>query len=156
MSFTYDKFYNYLEELDGNYMKMIALLREKMDVIVNDDLARLEEIMNEEQVFLLLSKGFDKNIADFREGLGFKGETLGEIAGEAPEEHIARFADIHSRLRMSLSEVKSLNGSCQQLMETKLYSIKKKLRELDKKNSSGYGPDNKKKPPGSHIFSKSV
>lgn len=156
MKLTYDKFYNYLEELNGSYIKMATLLREKIEVVEVADLARLEEIMSEEQIFLMITKGFDQNIANFRKGLDLKGETLAEIIGELPEERRDDFTELLIRLKDSLDEAKSLNDVCGELLGDKLHDVNNRLRELEKNKRQSKNSKNKSPGSSPSSFSKSI
>jgi archaellum biogenesis protein FlaJ (TadC family) len=153
---TFDKFYSYLEELTSSYARLSLLLKEKIDAVERDDLGKLEEIMGEEQVYLLISRGFDQNIAEYRKTLGLKGDKLSDIVQEVPGEFRDEFAGIYSRLKESLDEAKTLNDNCQKLIKTKLGTVNKRLRELEGAKTANYGDPKKPAAPGSHIFSKSI
>lgn len=137
-----------------NYKKLSVLLVRKIAAVEADDIAVLDEIIKDEQVYLLLSRGFDRNIANFRGRMGLKGENLGDIIGELPEDERPRFSALHRRLRSAVGEAGDMNEKCQRMTEAKLHVIGKKLKELDKSGSVSYGKDAAGGKPG--IFSKTI
>lgn len=155
---AYDKFHAYLCELLQSYDKLSSLLQEKLTVVQADDTGRLDGIIKEEQVFVLISKGFDASIKKYREELSLQGETLSSIVKELPGEERQRFQDVFRQLQSKLSEVKGLNERCQSLIQEKLYSLDKTIKGLDKSATTTYNKD-KSTPAGggnTHFLTKSV
>lgn len=153
-----DKFYAYLSELQENYTKLAALLKDKLDAVVQYDVLRLDGIIKQEQVFVLVSKGFDTNIKTYREKLSLRGDTLGAVIDELPDSERERFRTLFKQLQAVLEEVRSLNESCQKLIEERLYSIDKAIKELDKTDGRpGYGKNATATPAQDlHMLSKSI
>ena len=155
----YDKFHGYLTELEGNFSKLSQLLHNKLSALERFDIDRLDAIIKEEQVFVLLSKSFDANVASYRQKLGLKGQQLSDIIAELPVEEQGRFQSIFEQLKTSLDEVKALNLKCQDLTEERLYSLDKAIKELDRSAGTSYGKqagDPKRPGDPPHLFSKSV
>jgi len=135
----YDKFFTYLCGLDTNFSKLAELLSEKLVALDRFDPDRLDEIIKEEQAYVLQSRGFDGTIKNHRKELKLEGETLGEIIGRLPENEQQRFNDIFAKLSTSLGVAKGLNDKCQFLIENRLHSIGKAIRDLDSSNGTIYG-----------------
>lgn len=133
-----DKFYLYLDELDHSYKRLAQLLQSKMEAVQKYDLIKLDAILKEEQVYVLLSKGFESNIHAHRDQLSLKGETLSAIISELPEDQKGRFQQQYKRLKTALNTVKDLNDKCQQLLENRLYSLDKSIKSLDKSDNTTY------------------
>jgi hypothetical protein len=133
-----EKFYAYLNELDQSYGRLTDLLRRKMIAINTGDIAKLDALMKEEQVYVLLSRGFEGNLRTHRQNLGFQGETLSEVIGELPDDIRPRFELQQRRLKATLDSVRGLNDKCQQMIENRLYSIDKSIKELDKSENTSY------------------
>lgn len=155
----YDKFHAYLCELDSGFAKLAELLHQKLDALERFDIAKLDTIIKEEQVYVLLSKGFDNNIKSHRDKLSLSGEKLSDIIEELPEAEKQRFKDVFVRLKSSLDEVKTLNTKCQGLIEERLYTLDKAIKELDASAGATYGKAGSAgKPPGdtTRLFTKSV
>lgn len=155
----YDKFHGFLTELEGNFTKLSQLLHNKLAALERFDVDRLDAIIKEEQVFVLLSKSFDANVASYRQKLGLSGEKLSDIIGELPVEEQARFQSTFQRLKAALDEVKTLNLKCQDLIEERLYSLDKAIKELDRSAGATYskqGDDAKRSGDHPHLLSKSI
>jgi flagellar biosynthesis/type III secretory pathway chaperone len=155
----YDKFHGFLTELEGNFTKLSQLLHNKLAALERFDIDRLDAIIKEEQVFVLLSKSFDANVASYRQKLGLSGEKLSDIIGELPVEEQARFQSTFQRLKAALDEVKTLNLKCQDLIEERLYSLDKAIKELDRSAGATYskqGDDAKRSGDHPHLLSKSI
>lgn len=135
----YDKFFAYLNDLDKSFDKLATLLMEKLTALDQVDVDKLNEIIRQEQVYVLQSKGFDKSVKAYKEQLGLAGETLSQVIDELPGEERHRFEEVFRRLSVSLEKVKGLNEKCQDLTQNRLHVIDKTIRELDRSANKGYG-----------------
>lgn len=155
----YDRFYNYLNELLQNYTKLGELLAQKLSAIARFDIATLDSVIKEEQVFVLLSRGFDSNIQLHRDRLSLKGDSLSEVIKEMPEDQQPRFRGMFVKLKSRLDEVKQLNERCQSLIEERIYTIERSIHQLDKSSTISYGKPGAPKPvtgTDAHVFKKSI
>lgn len=154
----YDKFYNYLNELLGNYSKLAVLLKQKLEALAKFDVGALDSIIKEEQVYVLISKSFDSHVQSYRDKLSLSGGSLSDVIEELPEDQKPRYREVFVKLKAKLEEVKILNEKCQLLIEERLYSIEKSIRHLDKSSAAVYGkPGAKQTPPADpHILKTSV
>lgn len=153
-----EKFYTFLQEMDESYRRLSTLLSDKLDAVSSADLAALDHIMKEEQVYVLQAKSFDANLASLRSRLGVSGDTLGEVIEELPETERPAFRALFHRLRGTLDTVQEMNGRCQKLLEERLSALDRSIRALDKSAGSTYrqtGAD-EGKAPGSGLFTKQV
>lgn len=155
----YDKFYNYLNDLLSSYTKLNELLAQKLAAIARFDVAALDSIMKEEQVFVLLSRGFDASIQSYREKLSLKGDSLSAVITEMPEEYQPKFQGLFLKLKSRLDEVKEINERCQSLIEERIYTLERSIHQVDKSNTVSYGKPGTAKPasgPDAHMLHKSV
>jgi hypothetical protein len=148
-----DKFYAYLADLDANYRKLAVLLTRKATALSEDDLYTLDDVVGEEQAYLLITKGFDQKLANFRKEAGYTGEKLAEIIAELPEAERDRFRALHTRLSDSLEEVRVLNEKCQNLAQIKLHGLRRQQEEAER---SGSAPKPEGGKPGGGKFSKTI
>ena len=155
---SYEKLYTYLGELLQSYTRLSELLKEKLDAVSRFDIEKLDDIMKQEQVFVLQSKGFDAHIASLRDSLSLKGDKLSEIINELPEQEQARFLILHKNLKATLEEVRGLNERCQVLIGDRLHSLDRAIRELDPADAQAYskGGERPSGKPESGLFTKSV
>ncbi|MCL2579651.1 MAG: flagellar protein FlgN [Oscillospiraceae bacterium] len=151
----YDKFYSYLNDLDKGFDKLAALLLDKLEALDMVDVDRLDRIIKEEQVYVLQSKGFERNIQVYKDQLRLSGQTLSQVIDELPEEERHRFGDVFRRLSVSLEKVKGLNDKCQDLSHNRLHAIDKAIKEIDRSSNKGYG-DNKNPDDTPKMMNKSI
>lgn len=156
----YERFASYLNELFQNYSNLAELLGRKLAAITRFDVDALDAIMKDEQVFVLVSRGFDSNIQMYRDKLSLKGDSLSAVIKELPEEYRPEFDMIFMKLKSKLDEVKGLNERCQTLIEERIYTIERKIHQIDKSSTASYGKQGMQNKPASsgeaHVLHKSV
>lgn len=154
----YEKFHAYLAELFENYTKLSALLSQKLSAISRFDIATLDSIIKEEQVFVLLARGFDTNLQLYREKLNLKGENLSSVIMELPVEYKPDFQIVFASLKSKLDEVRLLNEKCQSLIEERIYCLERSINQLDRSNTTNYGKTGAAKPSadGRRMLQKSI
>lgn len=154
----YDKFYGYLQELDDSYGLLADLLRKKLWAVKQNDIETMDELVKQEQVYVLLAKGFNGNIAGHRDKLNLTGTTLSQIIIELPDEEKARFQQLYASLKVTLDAVKGLNDKCQLVIEDRLHFLDKAKKKIDKnENAASYHPASDAKPgPAGQFFTKSI
>ncbi len=133
----YDRFYSYLSELLQSYTKLSELLAKKLAAVASFDVSALDNIIKEEQVYVLLARGFDNNLRAYREKLALDGDSLSVVIPQMPDAQQARFESVFHRLKHRLDEVKALNENCQELIEERIYSLEKAIRGLDQSKATG-------------------
>lgn len=156
----YKRFASYLNELLQNYTNLAELLNRKLAAISRFDVKALDSIMKDEQVFVLVSRGFDSNIQMYRDKLSLKGDSLSAVIRELPGEYQSEFDLLFIKLKSKLDEVKDLNGKCQSLIEERIYTLERKIHQLDKSSTASYdkqGTQNKPVSSGdAHVLHKSI
>lgn len=156
----YEKFASYLNELLQNYTNLAELLNRKLAAVSRFDVKSLDSIMKDEQVFVLVSRGFDSNIQMYRDKLSLKGGSLSAVIRELPEEYQAEFDLLYIKLRSKLDEVKGLNERCQSLIEERIYTVERKMHQLDKSSTASYDKQGTQNKPSSssdaHVLHKSI
>ena len=156
----YDKFHTYLRDLEASFTKLAELLLEKLAALEKFDIDKLDEIIKEEQVFALISKGFDANVQSYMEKLSLRGEKLSDIIKELPAEEQPRFSETFKSLKAALNEAEAMNKRCSSLIEERLCIIDKAMKEIDLVVAPSYGKhaarDAGKPSEGPKLFTKSV
>ena len=135
----YDKFHSYLVELLESYTKLADLLSMKLDAVVNFNSDALDGIIKEEQVFVLLARGFDANLKSYRDKLGLKGESLSAVINEMLVEYQPDFQAVFAKLCTRLDEVRLLNEKCQSLTEERIYRLECLKNRMDHSSTASYG-----------------
>lgn len=156
----YERFASYLNELLQNYTNLGGLLSRKLAAISRFDIEALDSIMKDEQVFVLVSRGFDSNVQMYRDKLSLKGDSLSAVIRELPEEYQPEFELLFIKLKSKLDEVKGLNERCQSLIEERIYTIGRRIHQLDKSNTTSYDKQGAQNKPASngeaHVLHKSI
>lgn len=147
----YEKFASYLNELFQNYSNLSDLLTRKLAAIARFDVETLDTIMKDEQVFVLVSRGFDSNIQIYRDKLSLKGDSLSAVIRELPDEYKPEFEMLFAKLKSKLDEVKGLNEKCQSLIEERIYTLGRRIHELDKSSNTSYGKEGAQTKPTSSV-----
>jgi hypothetical protein len=153
---TMEKFLHYLITLQKDYARLAELLKKKQEAILLYDIEALDEIMKDEQAYVLVSRGFNQSIESFRKELNLTGVTLSEMIAGMPGDWNSRFSDAFVPLRETMDVVRLRNEECQSVIETKLGQIRTRLEELEGAPTKTYG--GAKPPPPQSIgkFNKSV
>lgn len=131
-------FYTYLQELNDSYSGLLDLLRTKLGALSNFDISSLDEIMKQEQVHVLQARGFDNALIQHCKELGVDGGKLSDIITALPQGEQERFIQLHKRLKTTLDEVKDLNENCQSMIQNRLHSIDRSIKDLDKSDNKTY------------------
>ena len=136
--FSAEKFLHYLGTLQKDYAHLSEILVKKREAILLYDIGALNEIMKDEQAFVLLSRGFNHNIAAFRKELGLSGSTLTETIESMPAEWQPEFRAMLEPLKQTIDEVRRRNEDCQELTEKKLSQIGRNLNRLGAAGAKPY------------------
>ncbi|MDR1573241.1 MAG: flagellar protein FlgN [Clostridiales Family XIII bacterium] len=122
-----DEFYDYLLGVRQVYTDIIPVLREEIDQIARDDVAALDETIKRQQALVLRTRNFDDKIAGYLERLGIAAPTLTETVQAFPEEDRFRFYDFLGEFDRIVEQVDFYRDKCRELLQSKLYSIDKRL-----------------------------
>ena len=136
------EFYNYLSDVMRLYEDSIPTLKAKLDAIASDDIGALNKCIQSQQVFVLKTKTFDNKIADYQARLGITARNLTDMIGQLPGDNRLMFYDLLGQFDIILKSFKFHNEKCQALLNTKLYSIDKKLKRLQVKTDTTMYRDN--------------
>lgn len=126
-----DSLYEVLKEQLDLYNEFIVVEQEKYNVILADDVNRLDEIVTGEQVFFLKSKGLDKKRERLLNELGFSGKTLKQLIELVDKSDKDRFSKMHHDISTVLQNFKEKNNKCQDLVQIRLYRAQAMINKLD-------------------------
>ncbi len=138
-----DILYNILEEQLHLYEEFMKIEEEKYNVILADNVSRLDEIVAEEQVFFLKSRGLDQKREHALKDLGLTGKNLKEVIESIDNSSKDRFSDMHKKIFNILHTFKEKNNQCQDLVQIRLHRAQTMINMLDesKSNSKLYFKD---------------
>jgi hypothetical protein len=124
-----------LEQLDL-YMEFLLVEQEKYNIILADDVKRLDEIVTEEQVFFLKSRGLDQKRERLLNELGFAGKTLKQLIELVDISDKTRFEKIYHDIFKVLQDFKDKNKQCQDLVQIRLYRAQAMINKLDESTTN--------------------
>ena len=138
-----DNLYTILEEQLHLYEEFVKVEEEKHMVILADNISRLDEIVAQEQVFFLKSRGLDQKREATLKEIGLSGKTLKELIEVIDDSNKERFKKIHKDIFDILQVFKEKNNQCQNLVQIRLHRAQAMIRKLDesKANSTVYFKD---------------
>ncbi len=135
----FDEFYSYIHSFLELYAQLSEHLRRKLSIITDGDISALEEIMKQEQAYILKTRSFDRKLQFHKEKVGVKGETLTQMIENLPIGEQQRFRELHTELTAVLALVRSLSESCQSALTTQIHLIEKHLEAAgEATGSAGY------------------
>ena len=126
-----DDLYNVLKEQLQLYESFLKIEEEKYNVILIDDIKKLDEIVSEEQVFFLKSRGLDQRREKILGELGFSGKTLKEVINNIEPIEKDRFTKMHADIFSVLAAFKDKNNQCQDLVQIRLHRAQQMISKLD-------------------------
>ena len=134
-----DNFYNFLLAMLENYNKLIPVLQQELQCILLGDIALLGENLKSQQVLLIQTRDFDKQVSEHSCALNIYANNLTEMTLQLPEEHQPRFFSLLDDFDKTFEEVNFYKEKCRVLLQSKLYVINKTLsRQEDQKESTTY------------------
>ncbi|MDR2355987.1 MAG: flagellar protein FlgN [Clostridiales Family XIII bacterium] len=131
-----DEFYDYLQGVKEVYADIIPVLREEIDRIARDDIAALDETLKKQQALVLRTRNFDDKIASYLAKLGIAASTLTETVQAFPEDDRFRFYDFLGEFDRIVGQVDFYRNKCRELLQSKLYSIDRRLENIPNKRES--------------------
>ena len=126
-----DNLYKILEEQLHLYEEFMKIVEEKYNVVLEDNVARLDEIVSEEQVFFLKSRGLDQKREHVLQDLGLTGKTLKEVIESIDDTNKDRFIEMHKDIFNVLHTFKEKNNQCLDLVQIRLHRAQAMIRKLD-------------------------
>lgn len=133
---NFDSLYKILAENLELYEDFVKIEYEKYESIANDDIKRLDEIIEKEQVHYLKAKGLEQKRMKITDGMNMKDKTLKEIIHACEDDCKSDLRSIYEKLFKTLEEFKKINGECKTLLEVKLHRIEKVQNKPGEKEGS--------------------
>ncbi len=128
-------FYSILDESVTFYSNMLDFEHSKYQVIVQKDVAQLEEMLKVEQAMIMKAGVLEKNRTAAQAQLGKKGLTLLEMADSVQASDRKLLLGYREKLLDVLQEIKNVNAKSMQLLELRLKNTEAALER------SGYIQD---------------
>lgn len=126
-----DNLYDVLKEQLDLYEEFLIVEQKKYDIILADDVNKLDEIVTQEQVFFLKSRGLDQKRERLLKELGFTGKTLKQLIELVDEPYKDKFKKMHQDIFNVLQDFKEKNNQCQDLVQVRLYRAQTMINKLN-------------------------
>lgn len=126
-----DNLYDVLKEQLDLYEEFLVVEQKKYDIILADDVKKLDEIVTQEQVFFLKSRGLDQKREHLLKELGFAGKTLKQLIELVDEPDKDKFKKMHHDIFNVLRDFKEKNNQCQDLVQIRLYRAQTMINKLN-------------------------
>jgi len=137
-----DNFYDYLFGVIKLHRETIPKLKDELLLIQSNSIDELNDNLNHQQLFLYQIKNFDEEVADFMNKLNLTGKKLSEVIQQLPEDEQMRFYDLLGQFEETSMEIQFYKGKCQNLLETKLHVVNKKIEQFKlKSDKTTYSED---------------
>ena len=126
-----NSFYDFLVTLLENYQNLVVALKQELECILAGDTLLLGEILKSQQVLLIQTKDFDKQVSEYSCSLNIYANNLTEMTLQLPKECQPRFFKLLDDFDKTMEEVTFYKEKCRVLLQSKLYAIDKVLSKLD-------------------------
>ncbi len=122
----------------NSFLKDItALQNKKVDYVIKNNIAGVEECMKNEQAMILKLKGLDKKREQLQKSLGFENMSFREIIDKLPSEEKEEFKKLFDEMQNSLEVYRHTSKTAQNAIEINLHRLDSYLKELDENKKSG-------------------
>lgn len=124
-----DGFFNYLSLILVHYKNIIPVLKEELQLILQGDIALLDNNLKQQQVLLIQTKNFDRQVEEFSQRLGLQAKNLTELALQLEPDQQLRFFDLLAEFDTTITQVNFYKEKCRFLLQSKLYHLDKMLTD---------------------------
>lgn len=151
-----DALYGILQECIELYENFLELEYEKYDVVIKNDIEKLDEIVAKEQVFYMKMRGVEQKREKLIVNMNMKEKTLKEIIllSEEDKKHI--MTSLYDKLTKLITDVKKINGLCKTLIEVRLHRIDKVMSEMGENDNTYTNREVKNSKYKSRLISKKI
>lgn len=151
-----DALYRILQECIELYENFLELEYEKYDVVIKNDIEKLDEIVAKEQVFYMKMRGVEQKREKLIVNMNMKEKTLKEIIllSEEDKKHI--MTSLYDKLTKLITDVKKINGLCKTLIEVRLHRIDKVMSEMGENDNTYTNREVKNSKYKSRLISKKI
>lgn len=139
---TIQNFYEYLSSVLKHYRDTVPLLKEELLSIQSDDIDTLNEKLKSQQVLMLQTKNFKRDIDEYMARLNITANNLSSMIFQFPEKEQLRFYALLGDFELTAGELEFYREKCRIMLQSKLYVIDRKLALMtNQMNNTTYGQD---------------
>ncbi|MBP1925764.1 hypothetical protein J2Z76_001625 [Sedimentibacter acidaminivorans] len=152
-----DSLCDILKESTETYENLVKLEYDKYDLMIRDDINRLDEIISKEQVFYLKIKGLEQRRQKATRNINMQDKTLKEIIeSSSNEEEKYKLKLEYDRLFKVLLDLKKVNSKCKTLIEIRLHRIDNAISKIGEKENTYTNVENQKNKIKNYLISKKI
>ncbi|HAN43928.1 MAG TPA: hypothetical protein DCP97_00910 [Ruminococcaceae bacterium] len=144
----FESFTQILQEQISLYKSLLAVEKNKFDVIVAQQVGHLEDIINQEQALIMKSELLEQNRIQTQVNLGYGTKTLKQLIAELEPDKSEILLALYNELMPLVMDVKFYNDRCQSLVQIRLHDIERNLSAISAAaGAATYKNDGKKTAP---------
>lgn len=121
-----DVFYEKLHDLLKLYQRVIPVLKDELNSIINEDIFALDECLKSLQALTFQLRALEKESEDILKKNGASNGNFSEAIQEMPANKQVRFFSLKKQFDTSLREISFYRDKCAIMLETRLIRIEKK------------------------------
>lgn len=129
----YTEFNALIKDFIELFDTLIDVEQKKLDAVIANDIAKVEESIKKEQAVILQLRGLERHRESAQVSMGMKDLTFREILEQAPEDVSKALTPMFQELTQKVHTFQSINDNAKDAINVKLHHIQSML------NPSGAG-----------------
>lgn len=138
------------------YKNFLELEYKKYDTVIKDDIAALDDIVANEQVYYLKIRGLEQKREKLFETIGMKNKTLKQIIELSDEEHRPMLTEAYEELYKLILDTKKISNLCKTVIEVRLRRVHKAMNQMGEKDNTYSIEESKNNNSKSFLLSKKI
>lgn len=126
-----DRLLRFFDEMLAFYRSFLAFEREKYEIIVSGDFAKLDESLRQEQAFTLKARGLEGDRVKLLEETGCTQYRFGDLAGEMDPSRSGTMQKLCEEISATLENVRLVNERAAGMTRMKMARVSKTLSEME-------------------------
>lgn len=151
MDTVYQDLLSVLDSINEGLVHLIGLQQEKKEIVMGDDLAALNEIINREQAEALSFRGLEHRRTDLLQKIGLQSIGLQSLAEHFPEEMRTQAQQAVEKVQKNYKEYRAASSSAREMLERALGEIEHVLAAMGESVTLGPGYTEEKAAPPSNM-----
>lgn len=143
-----------LKESADVYKQFLELEYTKYDIVIKNDIEKLDDIVSKEQVVFLKMRGLEQKREKLIISMGMNGKTFKEIIDYLDKDE--NLLSEYEKLKSIISEVRKISSLCKTLIEVRLHRLDKAMSQLGESENTYTNKEIKNGSAKSLIISKKV
>lgn len=124
---NYSEFNALMKDFIELFDNLIDVEQRKLDAVITDDIAEVEESIKKEQAVILRLRGLEHRRETVQNSMGMKDRTFREILDLAPKDVSETLNPLFQDLSQKVRTFQSINDNARDAVNVKLHNIQSKL-----------------------------